>query len=135
MVVTDRFIDAVLARRFTYVAQDCGTSGDCLRVAPGTKAIAERVHVGVGTDARVAKEIPRAAHRLVTFQYDETLAGALHPEVAGSANPRQSRADDDYVHVLHRSGSYHIRHKEAQKDAKFGQTTCASYTFSGLLAA
>src|SRR6185295_14412478 len=129
MVVADRFGDVVLGSRFADVAQDGGTVGDGLGVTPGTEAITERVHVGIGADARVAKEIPRPAHRFATFENDEALVRAVHPEVAGSANPRQPRTNDDYVHVLHRSRNYHIRHKEAQKCAKFGQTTCASYAF------
>src|SRR5215217_4357453 len=119
MAVADRFVDAELVGGLADVSQDRVPVGDGLRVTPWAKAIAERVHVGVGANARVSKEIPRAAHCLASFQYDEGLVRALHLEMAGAANSGQPRAHDDYVHVLHRSRNYHIGHKEAQKDAKF----------------
>src|SRR5689334_8059133 len=101
MVVTNRFVDVVLNGGLANVAEDCAAVCDGSRIAPRAKRIAERVHVGVGADTRIAKEIPGAAHRVAPFEYDEALLRALHLQMAGCADPRQPRAHDYHVHVLH----------------------------------
>src|SRR4051812_4101779 len=106
MAVSDGFIYTELGGGVADVIQDRRTIGDGLRVTPWAKAIAERVHIGVGTDTGIAKEIPRATNRLAPFEYDEALVGAVHLEMTRSPNPRQSRAHDNDVHVLHSARNY-----------------------------
>src|SRR5689334_2170558 len=106
MVVSDRFVDAEFDSSVADVIQDCGTIGDGLGVTPRAKAIAEREHIGVRANAWVAKEIPRATARFASFEYDEALVGAVHPEMTRSANPRQPGAHDYHVHVLHSARNY-----------------------------
>src|SRR6185437_16734603 len=106
MVVADGFGDAEIGRCVANVIEDRGTVGDCFGLAPGAKAIAERVHVRIGADAWITEEIPRAADSVASFEYEEALLGAVHLEMARSANPRQPRADDDYIHVLHGAPNY-----------------------------
>ncbi len=101
MVVADRLVDAVLGGSLADVAEDRGAVGHRLVVTPRAEAIAERVHVGVGADAWIAKQIPGAAHRLAPFEDDETLLRALALQMAGPANPRQPRPHDYHIHVLH----------------------------------
>src|SRR5262245_23531128 len=105
MVVADRPGYVVLSGGIADVTEDRGTFGHRLVVTPGTKSIAERVHVGVRADAWIAKQIPRAAHRLAAFEYDETLARAFELQMAGPANPRQPGAHDYHIHMLH-TGEY-----------------------------
>src|SRR5215211_3768131 len=106
MVVTDGFIDTKFDGCVADVVQDVGTIGNCLGITPRSEAIAERVHVGVGADAGIAKEIPRAADRIATFEYGEALVGAVHLQMARSPDPRQPRAHDYDVLVLHSPRSY-----------------------------
>ena len=83
MVVANRFVYAVLGGRLADVVEDGGPVGHGLVVTPRAEAIAERVHVGVGADAWVTKQVPRAAHRLAPFEDDETLLRALYLQMAG----------------------------------------------------
>src|SRR5215213_4137021 len=106
MVVADRFIYAELCSGFADVTQDRWSIGDSLGVTPRAEAITQRVHVGVGADAGVSKQVPRAAHRLASFEYDEALRRAFHFQVAGSANARQPRAHHYDVYVLHSRRNY-----------------------------
>src|SRR5215213_976627 len=101
MVVANRFVYIELGGRLANVTQDCRGAGHGLAVTPWAEAVAERVHVGVRANAWITKQIPGAAHPLAAFEYDEALRRALHLQMAGSANPRQPRAHDDYIHVLH----------------------------------
>ena len=61
-------VDAVLGGGLLHVVEDRGAVGDRLRLAPGLEAVAERVHVAVGADARIAEEVPGAAHRRAPFE-------------------------------------------------------------------
>ena len=70
-------VDAVLAGSFAYVAQNRRPIGNRFRLAPRTKAIAQRKHVGIGADAGVAEQVPRPAGRTSRFQNYKALAGAL----------------------------------------------------------
>ena len=101
MVVTNRLVYVVRGGGLANVTQDRGPVCHRFVVTPRSKAIAERVHVGIGAHARVAKEIPRAAHALAPLEYDETLLRAFHLQMAGSANTRQSGAHDNNVEVFH----------------------------------
>src|SRR5688500_14936584 len=101
MLVPNRFINAKLRSRLTYVAQNRCTISDRLRIAPRSKAIPKRVHIRVGPHAWIAKQIPRATAHIAPFEDDETLLRTLHPEMTRRPNPRQPRAHDDDVKVLH----------------------------------
>src|ERR1051325_10607472 len=100
MVVANRFVYFVLGGCLANVAQDCITVRDRPRIAPRSERIAERVHVGIGAHARIAKQIPSAAHRVAPFEYDETLLRALHLQVTGCADTRESCAHYYHVHIL-----------------------------------
>src|SRR5919205_1513407 len=106
MVVADRLVNVVLGGSVTDVTENRRTIRHRFVVAPRPEAITERVHVGIGAHARIAKEIPRAAHPLAPFEYDETLRRILHLQMARSANTRQARAHDYNVEVFHSAGHY-----------------------------
>src|ERR1051325_10207557 len=101
MLVTDRFFDVELRGSFANVIEDRASLCNRFRITPRTERITERVHVGVGANPRVAKQIPRAAQRVACFEYDETLLRALALEMAGRADSRQPRAHHYHVEVLH----------------------------------
>src|SRR5690242_569458 len=101
MVVADHSVYAILDGGPADVVEDRRTVGHGLRLAPRTKAVAECVHVAVGANAGVTKQIPGAADRVATFEYDETLLRALHSQMASAANPRQPSTHDYDVYVFH----------------------------------
>jgi len=101
MAVTNRLVYVVLGGSLAYVTQYRRTVCHRLVVAPRPEAIAERVHVGIGAHAGIAKQIPCATHPLAAFEYDETLRRTLHLQMAGSANTRQPGAHDYHVEVFH----------------------------------
>src|SRR5215207_3133249 len=102
MVVADRFVYTVLGGGAADVVEYRWAVGHGPGFTPGAEAITERVHVRVGTNAWVSKQIPGAAHRLSSFEYDKTLRRAFHFQMAGSANSRQPGSDNYHVHMLHR---------------------------------
>src|SRR5690606_26226574 len=60
----DPLLDPGLAGGVADIGEDRRAVGDRLRLHPGPEAVAERVHVGVRADARVAEEVPGAADRV-----------------------------------------------------------------------
>ena len=90
-------IDPELGSGIPDVTQDCRAVGDGLGFAPRLEVVAKRVHVRIGTYARVAKQVPGAAHRLARLEDDEALAGALALQMAGSADAGQAGTDDDDI--------------------------------------
>src|SRR5690349_15617121 len=105
MVVADRLIDVVLGRGLTNVIEYRRTIGHRLVLTPGTEAITERIHIGVGANAGITKQIPRPTQRLTPFEDDKTLPRAVPLQMTRTANSRKSRANDDDVEVLHTSVS------------------------------
>src|SRR5260370_1184141 len=71
----------VLARGVTDVREDRRSIGDGLRARPRAERVTERVHVGVGADAGVAKEVPRAANDVARFEDRVGLVRAFGAEV------------------------------------------------------
>lgn len=63
------------------------------------------MHVAVGTDAGIAEEIPCSANRVTALKDGVALARALLTQVAGRADARQARADDDDVNIFGVQGS------------------------------
>ncbi len=87
MIEADLPVDAVFAGCFVDVLEYRRTIGDCLCVLPRPETVAERVHVGIRSDARIAKEVPCAAECFSCFEDQKTLLRALSFQMARSANP------------------------------------------------
>src|SRR4051812_44213131 len=116
MVETDVLVDAVIGCGFAHVIENARTVGDRLRLGPRPERIAEREHVAVGADARIAKQIPRAADAVAALEDDVALARAFLLQVPAGANAGQAGADDQHVEMLGRSGGLHVmpRHGRAR---------------------
>ena len=98
--IANQAIDAVLAGGFLDIATNRRAVGDGLRLAPGLEVVAECVHVRIGTDARITKQVPGTAHGLASFENGEPLARAKALEVAGGADSGQAGADDQDIQML-----------------------------------
>ncbi len=101
MVIANRLVNTELSGCIADVLKDSWAVGDSLWVTPGAESITERVHVGVGSHARVPKQVPRPAHHIPPFEDDETLLRALHLKMASRTNPRQPRPHDYDIEVFH----------------------------------
>src|SRR5262245_40618385 len=107
MAVADVLVDAVLGGRLRHVAQDRRAVGDRLGLAPRFEVVSQRVHVAVGPDAGVAKEVPGATHGRAAFEDDVALSRALAVEVDGGADAREAGAHDEHVEAFHRHVAHH----------------------------
>ena len=96
----DPAVDAAVARGLPHVLEYRGTVGDRLRVRPRPEAVAERVHVGVGTDARVAEEVPGPPQVLTRLEDRVAATGEGLLQVVGGADARKAGADDQHVEML-----------------------------------
>ena len=103
MVEADLLVDAVVARGLAHVVQNPRPVGDRLRLGPRPERIAERIHVAVGANARIAEQVPRAADAVAALQDHVALAGAILLQVIARADAGQAGADDQDVEmfVLH----------------------------------
>lgn len=91
----------MLASGGTHVAQDRFAAGDRLAARPRLKAIAEREHVGVRPNARIAKEIPSAAKALAHLEDRVGLVGAFVLQVPSGADAGDTCADDQHIKLFH----------------------------------
>src|SRR5688572_21505061 len=101
MVVADSLVYSVLGSGIANVVENCRGVSHGLRFTPRAEAVAERVHVAIGANAWITKQIPGAAHPLAPFEDDKTLPRALSLEMASPTDTRQSRPYDYDVDVLH----------------------------------
>ncbi len=102
MVEAEVTIDAEVAGRLPQVGQNVRTVRDGLGRLPRAERIAQREHVGVGADPRIAKQIPGAADVAAPFEDRITLAGAMGLQVVTGSNAGNARTDDQNVEVLDR---------------------------------
>ena len=98
----DLALDAVLAGGLAHVVEDRRTVGDRLGLRPGPERVAEREHVRVRADARVAEQVPGAADVLARLEDRVGLAGALRLQLAAGADAGQAGADDQHVEMFGR---------------------------------
>ena len=98
-VEADFLVDAVEARGFAHIIQDRGAVGDRLGFGPRPERIAERVHVGVGADAGITKQIPGAADAIAAFENRVAAIRAILLQMIAGADARQPRAHDQHVEI------------------------------------
>ncbi len=100
MVESNVLVDAVHARGLANIVEDGGAVGDGLGFFPRAEGIAEGEHVGVGTDAGVAEEVPGAADGGAGLEDGVGFAGAAGLQAVGGSDAREAGAHDDDVKVL-----------------------------------
>ncbi len=93
----DVAIDVVLGRRLLDIGDDRRAFADRLRMLPRLEAVAHGVHVAVGADARIAEQIPGAAHARLGLQDREGLARQPGLQVARGADAGEPRANNNDV--------------------------------------
>ena len=107
--VADLVVDSVLGRGLVDVLADRGAVRDRLRLLPRAERVAEREHVGVRPDARVAEQVPRAAHGVARLEDGEALAGAPRAQMGARADAREPGAGDQDVVVLSGGFTHAVR--------------------------
>ena len=100
----DMAIDAIGLRRFLDIGPDRGAVGNRLGRAPRVEGEAQGVHVAVGSDTGIPKQVPRTPQRSPPFQDHIAAVRAAFLQVIRLPYPGNSRAHDDDVKMLgHRS--------------------------------
>ena len=100
MSVANMPVDVMLGRRLVNVIENRRAVRNCFRLAPGLEVVAKRVHIAVRANTGVAKQVPRAAHRIAGFEDNEALAGTVTLEMTGRADAGQSRTNDHDIEIL-----------------------------------
>ena len=116
-------VHAVLARRVAEVVEDRGAVGQGGVAAPRPEPVAERVHVGVGADARVAEQVPRPAAGLAPLEDGVRRRGQVLGEVGRGADAGQAGSDDQHVDVLGRRHAISVN-----RELRAGQVRAYSST-------
>ena len=112
--------DGVLRRRFMDVGPNRRPIGDRLGVYPRLEVVAEGVHVAVGANAGIAKQVPGAADGVAPLQNGEGPIRALPPQMAGGPNTGNPGADDDDVIMLNVRTGHASTSSQQQKRRDFG---------------
>ena len=100
----DALGDPVVVGGGPHVVADLLPRGDRRRPAPRPEREAQGVHVGVGADAGVAEQVPRAADRVARLEHGPHDVGAVLRQPAGDVDPRDAGPDDEDVDVERRRG-------------------------------
>ena len=100
VVEADLPVDAVVDSGLADVIQNPRPVGDRLRLGPRFERIAERIHVRVGADAGIAKQIPGAADAVAPLEDHVALARAFLLQVIARANAGQAGADNEDVEMF-----------------------------------
>jgi hypothetical protein len=101
VLVADLAIDACVLRRVADVVEDRRAVGDRLRVLPRPEREAERVHVGVRPDPRIAEQIPGAAHAIARLEDRVRAPRAALLQVVTGRDPGDPRPHHQHVDVFH----------------------------------
>ena len=91
---------SVLSNRFVEIIEDRSTVGDGLALGPGFEVETQGVHVAVGADTRIAKQIPGAANSRPPFENQITALRTMFLQMHGGADTRDAGADNQYINVF-----------------------------------
>src|SRR5205807_7403063 len=92
VVETDVAVDALLGSHVLDVAEDGAAVGDGLIARPGTEPVAEREHVGVRADTRIAEQVPGATDSVARLEDGVAGPGALGLYVVTGDDAGHTRA-------------------------------------------
>ena len=103
VLVADVAGEIVLLDHVAHIFEDLGRTCDRRR-GPRLEAVAERMQVAVGPDARIAVRAPGAAKGLLGFKCDETRARTLRREMIGRTDAGDAGTRDQHVEMLGAGG-------------------------------
>ena len=93
----DMAVDIIFFGGFVHIFMDRGAVGDSLFVQPRFEPVAQRVHVGIGSDTRITEQIPRSAHIGALLDDGVALVRTLHIKMRGGSYSRKPGAHYQYV--------------------------------------
>ena len=99
VVEADMGVDAGLGGGVLDVLEDGVPVRNGPLAPPGPERVAQRVHVGVGANARVAEQIPRPSDGVASFEDGVGGPGTLRLEIVRGTDTRQPGTDDQDVEV------------------------------------
>src|SRR3954466_9223400 len=94
-------VDAVYSRSVANVFQNRRTIRNCLCARPRTETVTERVHVGVGTHARITEDIPGSSDRFTSLEHPVREGRAFRLEIVSRSNAGKACSNDEDIDVLH----------------------------------
>src|ERR1700733_1589535 len=90
-------VDTVFFCGFANVLEDVGAGSNRLLPRKRLKAIAERIHVRIAPDSRIAKKVPRASQRAPALQDSHRLTRQFATESASRTDAGQTGTNYHYV--------------------------------------
>ncbi len=100
MSVANVLTDVVLFDGFFEITHDGGAIGDCLAIRPRLEVVAQRIHVAVRANARIAKQVPGAAEGLACLEDGIGLAGTLVGQVPGGPDAGDAGTDNEDINIF-----------------------------------
>jgi len=97
VVQTDVLVDTAVLSRVLHVLEDRCAIGQRLLASPRAERKAERVHIGVRTNARVTEQAPRTTQFSPALQNGVAQVRQLALYVPGGIDAGQTGADDEDV--------------------------------------
>src|SRR5262245_18444240 len=96
----DLLVDAGVGGGLADVREDRRPVGDRLGLGPRPEPVTQGVHVRVGSDPRIAEQIPGATDGVPGFENRVLLARELSLEVMRHPDAGQTGTDDQHVHMV-----------------------------------
>ena len=93
-------VDSEFLRGVDDITADRLAIGDGAIARPGVEGKAQRIHVRIRTDARIAEQIPGAADRIARFEDRVALAGAFGGNAVARIDTGKPSAHDQDIETL-----------------------------------
>src|SRR6202158_5372333 len=105
MLETDVAVDAEFMSGLAKIVQDGGPVHNRPRAFPRAERVAEREHVGVGTNTGKTKKVPGTTHLRARFKNYIALARTAGLQTVARSDAGEAGTDDHDIEVLHGHGS------------------------------
>src|ERR1700741_3162450 len=97
---TDMTVDAEFLRGLAQIVEDRRSIGNRLRFFPWAERVGEGEHVGVGTNAGKAEQVPGATNRRASLENHVSLAGTSRLQTVAGPDSGKTGTDDHDIEVL-----------------------------------
>ena len=97
MVVANMLLYVILSSCLANLVENFVAIGDNRTVMPGLETVTIGVHVAVGANARVAKQIPGAAADGAGFEDHKAVVRAIAAQLTGTADAGKASADNQHI--------------------------------------